>query len=280
MTRKKKKEYKKKMNMRNCIALVLLLALAYHVAGLPNEPYVRVPGGKRVHKDCIHRVPSNALIQQTKNGLLVNNKQRNLSDVHISPIQQFHCVHTLFLKWNTVRVDDLCLQIHLDDQHGRHGHNMKIPIESPVSLESGLYLGCPVKLPVRYCMDQLLTMTDFGRYFWNGVEPADNSAVLQPVLQWGSTPAGGGDYWAVASWYVSSNHGTIVTPLVNANVGDTVLGTNNFLSNKTWEICGTVSSSGNSTCFNFQPYAPYVYAYEVLEAYSVDSDCSLYPPQV
>lgn len=38
-------------------------------------------------------------------------------------------------------------------------------------------------------------------YFWNGVEPDDNSAVLQPVLQWGSTPAGGGAYWAVASWY-------------------------------------------------------------------------------
>jgi hypothetical protein len=33
-------------------------------------------------------------------------------------------------------------------------------------------------------------------FFWNGVEPEDTSAVLQPVLQWGSSAAGGGPYWA------------------------------------------------------------------------------------
>ena len=37
-------------------------------------------------------------------------------------------------------------------------------------------------------------------FWWNGMEPQDTSAVLQPVLQWGPSAAGGGNYWAIASW--------------------------------------------------------------------------------
>jgi hypothetical protein len=42
-------------------------------------------------------------------------------------------------------------------------------------------------------------------YLFNGIQNyGSNYGILQPVLQWGTSPAGGGPYWAVASWYVTS----------------------------------------------------------------------------
>jgi hypothetical protein len=31
--------------------------------------------------------------------------------------------------------------------------------------------------------------------------------IYQPVLQWGSSAAGGGNYWSIASWYVDGQGG-------------------------------------------------------------------------
>ncbi|KAF8319997.1 hypothetical protein DL93DRAFT_2153037 [Clavulina sp. PMI_390] len=39
-------------------------------------------------------------------------------------------------------------------------------------------------------------------FLFNSIEPAQGNAILQPVLQWGGSAAGGGAYWAVASWYL------------------------------------------------------------------------------
>lgn len=39
-------------------------------------------------------------------------------------------------------------------------------------------------------------------FLFNSIEPASGNAILQPVLQYGPSAAGGGSYWAVASWYV------------------------------------------------------------------------------
>ena len=72
-------------------------------------------------------------------------------------------------------------------------------------------------------------------YYWPGTEPDDNSFVLQvcvclcvcvsvllddnsfvlqPVLQWGNTPAGGGSWWGLASWFVSASQPTIVSDVI------------------------------------------------------------------
>jgi len=115
-------------------------------------------------------------------------------------------------------------------------------------------------------------------YYWNGVEPTDNQAVLQPVLQFGSTPAGGGNYWALASWFVSASHGSFFSKLVRANTGNTIVGTLHSFSNGTWTVDGTVKESGQSSSFGYKPYSTdYSYAYEVLEAYNVEQNCYLYP---
>ncbi|MBL8976430.1 MAG: hypothetical protein JNK56_37855, partial [Myxococcales bacterium] len=58
-------------------------------------------------------------------------------------------------------------------------------------------------------------------YLFNGIQNA--SFIYQPVLQWGSSPAGGGDYWAVASWYVSSGP-VFHSDLVRVEPGEDIVG--------------------------------------------------------
>ncbi|KAF8907840.1 hypothetical protein CPB84DRAFT_239319 [Gymnopilus junonius] len=42
-------------------------------------------------------------------------------------------------------------------------------------------------------------------YWFNGLEPAVENAILQPVLQYGFSPAGGGEFYALASWWLIGN---------------------------------------------------------------------------
>ena len=62
-------------------------------------------------------------------------------------------------------------------------------------------------------------------FLFNGIEPDDQSRILQPVLQWGVSGAGGGDFWAVASWWVgSTNTDALFTDLVPVSPGDPLVG--------------------------------------------------------
>ena len=61
-------------------------------------------------------------------------------------------------------------------------------------------------------------------YLFNGLENASGNEILQPVLQWGVSGAGGGNLWSVASWYADSNGHAYSTPSVPVNPGDTLTG--------------------------------------------------------
>lgn len=41
-------------------------------------------------------------------------------------------------------------------------------------------------------------------YYFEGIEPAAETQIIQPVLQWGNSPAGGGQFWGYAIWEVFS----------------------------------------------------------------------------
>jgi hypothetical protein len=59
-------------------------------------------------------------------------------------------------------------------------------------------------------------------FLFNGMENADH--ILQPVLQYGESAAGGGPYWAIASWYVSSSNQAFFTALTPVAPGTSVTG--------------------------------------------------------
>lgn len=62
-------------------------------------------------------------------------------------------------------------------------------------------------------------------YLFNGMQDfGANVGIVQPVLQWGESPAGGGASWQLASWYVSKQGPTAHSKLVPVNAGDVLVG--------------------------------------------------------
>jgi hypothetical protein len=60
-------------------------------------------------------------------------------------------------------------------------------------------------------------------FLFNGIQ--NSSMIYQPVLQWGPSAAGGGNYWAVASWYADGQGGpAFYSQLVQVNPGDVLTG--------------------------------------------------------
>jgi hypothetical protein len=60
-------------------------------------------------------------------------------------------------------------------------------------------------------------------FLFNGIQ--NSTMIYQPVLQWGSSAAGGGTYWSVASWYADGQGGVAFhSNLVRVNPGDVLLG--------------------------------------------------------
>ncbi|KAJ7839701.1 hypothetical protein B0H14DRAFT_1066269 [Mycena olivaceomarginata] len=106
-------------------------------------------------------------------------------------------------------------------------------------------------------------------FLFNSIEPNSGTAILQPVLQYGPSAAGGGAFWAVASWYLDSSNTFFTTP-VRTTAGTTLNG-----------IITLTSSSGSSFNYNTQftgisgtslsitGAAQLTWATETLEAYGV-----------
>jgi len=61
-------------------------------------------------------------------------------------------------------------------------------------------------------------------YLFNGLQNPAGNEILQPVLQWGESGAGGGHFWSIASWHADSNGHAFCTPSVCVNPGDTLIG--------------------------------------------------------
>ncbi|KAJ7264089.1 hypothetical protein B0H12DRAFT_273745 [Mycena haematopus] len=60
-------------------------------------------------------------------------------------------------------------------------------------------------------------------FLFNSIEPASFDGIMQPVLQWGGSAAGGGAFWAVASWYLYPG-GTFFTSPVSVSPGQSIHG--------------------------------------------------------
>jgi len=60
-------------------------------------------------------------------------------------------------------------------------------------------------------------------FLFNGIQ--NSTMIYQPVLQWGASAAGGGDFWSVASWYADGQGGAAhYSTLVRVNPGDVLVG--------------------------------------------------------
>jgi len=104
--------------------------------------------------------------------------------------------------------------------------------------------------------------------------------IIQPVLQWGQSEAGGGEYWALASWYVDSNDNAYYSKLTAANAvkpGDRIQGNMYYtLASKVWIIESIDETTHTPTTLKIATNTTEPYAFVTLEVYNVDS-CQDYP---
>jgi len=122
-------------------------------------------------------------------------------------------------------------------------------------------------------------ITDNGQtiFLFIDIEPAGGHAILQPVLQWGPSAAGGGSYWSVASWYLVGHELAVFSSLTEVSVGDSLeslislTGFSDSSFNYKSSFAGISDSSLGVT-----GSPELVYATETLEAYGV-TQSSDYP---
>jgi hypothetical protein len=114
-------------------------------------------------------------------------------------------------------------------------------------------------------------------FIFNSLVGSAQNNIVQPVLQWGAAAPGGGNYWAVASWYVDPNGNAYYSSLVPVQEGDVLVGrislTNQSEGSFSYQsefvgIAGTALPVLNAMELTS--------ATETLEAYQV-SGCSDYP---
>ena len=106
----------------------------------------------------------------------------------------------------------------------------------------------------------------------------NSSYILQPVLQWGPSAAGGGNYWAIANWYVDGSSGTaLFSSLVRVSSGTVLKGimtqTGTTGSNYNYKSAFSGYFSIDLNVTNIQKL---YWAAESLEAYGV-TVCADYP---
>jgi len=104
--------------------------------------------------------------------------------------------------------------------------------------------------------------------------------IIQPVLQYGGdSEDGGGDYWALASWYVTLDSGAVWSNVQQVNTGDVIFGNMTRIGPTTWFIGGITSSGVNSSfAVTYDRLATQAWAYCTLEVYEIDDCGNDFPP--
>jgi hypothetical protein len=109
--------------------------------------------------------------------------------------------------------------------------------------------------------------------------------ILQPVLQYGTSPLGGGNYWSIASWNVCGDNIVDHSMLITVSAGDTLLGsiTSNCKpggnSCATWNVTAEDENTGAKATMDKTTNDKEVWNWafaSVLETYNV-FECTEYP---
>jgi hypothetical protein len=164
-------------------ASTLYLFAAVVHADFSSNDYVLVPGGQKLHRSCVHEVPAGSAVSHAHDGALVFTSPGRAPIVVGS-----HCGIRLLLALCSIALSACCpLQMprcaYPAKANVTHGAAWKAWAQHvPTGSEREVsYLNGSWPVPPEP------TDTSAGQtlFFWNGIEPTDTSAVLQPVLQWG-----------------------------------------------------------------------------------------------
>jgi len=127
--------------------------------------------------------------------------------------------------------------------------------------------------PADQAAQTLFLFTGFQNSF---TAPANVTNIIQPVLQWGASAAGGGKYWALASWYVDSNGNAFWSNLTMTQSGHSIQGKMSLSSGTTWVIESIDATTGQTTTLTIATNTSEPFTFVTLEVYTI-SACGDYP---
>ncbi|KAJ7618128.1 hypothetical protein DFH06DRAFT_1139354 [Mycena polygramma] len=106
-------------------------------------------------------------------------------------------------------------------------------------------------------------------FLFNSIEPNSGNAILQPVLQYGGSAAGGGAYWAAATWYLDPSN-TFFTKPVKVAAGSNLDGIITLTGSSGSQFHYTSSFTNIAgTNLKVANASQLTWATETLEAYAV-----------
>jgi len=111
-------------------------------------------------------------------------------------------------------------------------------------------------------------------YIFNALTTLND--IVQPVLQWGDSPAGGGDYWAICNWYVTRSGNAIFDTLIKVNSGTRLHGEINVIQQSNGLFSYRIGFKGFNSFMRINDLPLINIPIEALEAYNIQS-CNEYP---
>ncbi|GEM_PF-5803288 len=127
-----------------------------------------------------------------------------------------------------------------------------------------------VPSPPKLKSDQLI-------YLFSGMQNPDSVGVIvQPVLQWGVSPAGGGRYWAICNWCVTNTEVFFHDSLIKVNSGARLRGVieSTQVTESSYNYVSTFKDYPSELQINNLPLLNELYI--ALETYSITS-CDEFP---
>ena len=242
--------------------------LSASATSMDKSHWVQIPG-ELVRPDCVHQLPKGATIEIGTDGQTTGNVTLNGALIaHYDA-----CPEKPIITRASAHTDSNSTHAPGTGNGWVESSSWNIPLSSSDNID---YLGNTWKVPSYPSMNGALI------FLFNGIEPASEAWILQPVLQYGVSPAGGGNYWAIASWLVSANGNAYVSPLETVYPGDTIFGATglNSVSGSTlyWKTEAKDETTGAYswlTAHVSNQHWTLAFA-GVLEAYNVSS-CSQFP---
>jgi hypothetical protein len=114
-------------------------------------------------------------------------------------------------------------------------------------------------------------------FLFNALQNAPRTNLLQPVLQWGTSQAGGGPFWSISNWYIDTSGHVWHSESVPVLPGQVVTGIISLGQENNGVFSYVISFEGYPTLdLKVAGIEELICAAETLEAYQI-GDCAEYP---
>jgi hypothetical protein len=240
---------KKLLVMRFSILSLLALPVA-------QSNYVAMPNGKYYHESCVHQYSSHFNITETPSHFIVDNEKYDKA-----------CEYAIVSDINNSDVDIAKPAT----SESRNLDNVEATYYSSwVAYASSTQKTTYTSLTSSFTVPP--PPTDYKRitsvFLFNGLQdkPTGMGAnyILQPVLQYGKSGCGGGNYWSIAAFYVSGSGRAYCGKTIKVDEGD-VINANMTLSDDGWTIIAEDTTKNQLSSYTTTVSTPAIYGVITLE---------------